>query len=195
MNDKSIKILLIEDNPGDARLIQEMLVEARDIQFDLKSVERLSRGIDYLTAEGFDMVLLDLSLPDSYGIETFTRLHSIAPKIPTIVLTALDDESTAVRAVREGAQDYLVKGQVDTNLLVRSVRYAFERYKAEKTIRDSEAQFRALSENSPNMIFISKEDKVLYANKKCEEIMGYKRKEFYSPNFNIFYLHPRSLRI
>jgi len=194
MNDKSIKILLIEDNPADARLIQEMLVKARDIQFELKSVERLSRGIDHVTAENFDMVLLDLSLPDSCGIETFTRLHSIAPKIPTIVLSGLDDESTAVRAVREGAQDYLVKGQVDTNQLVRSVRYAFERYKAEKTIRDSEAQFRALSENSPNMIFISKEDKILYANKKCEEIMGYKRKEFYSPTFTIFCLHPPESR-
>ncbi|MGA1823212.1 MAG: ATP-binding protein [bacterium] len=194
MNDTLIKILLIEDNPGDARLIQEMLVQARDIQFDLKNVERLSKGIDHLTAEGFDMVLLDLFLPDSHGIETFSRLHSMAPKIPTIVLTALDDESMAVRAVREGAQDYLVKGQVDTNLLVRSVRYAFERFKAEKIIRDSEAQFRALSENSPNMIFISKEDKVLYANKKCEEIMGYKRKEFYSPNFNIFSLNPAESR-
>ena len=120
MNDKSIKILLIEDNPADARLIQEMLVKAGDIQFELKSVERLSRGIDHVTAENFDMVLLDLSLPDSCGIETFTRLHSIAPKTPTIVLSGLDDESTAVRAVREGAQDYLVKGQVDTNQIGRA---------------------------------------------------------------------------
>ncbi|MGA1868034.1 MAG: ATP-binding protein [bacterium] len=194
MNTTSIRILLIEDNAGYVRLIEEMLCEAHDITFDLKKADRLSTGIDLVTNENFDMVLLDLSLPDSFGFETFSKIHSLAPMIPTIVLTGFDDESTAVKAVRDGAQDYLVKGQVDANVLVRSVRYAFERNKAEKAIRDSEMKFRALSENSPNMIFISKEGKVIYANKRCEEITGYKRGEFYSPTFDIFFLHPPESR-
>ena len=127
MNDKSIKSLLVEDNPGDARLIREMLTEERNILFDLECVDRLSTGLEYLAARDIDVVMLDLSLPDSWGFDTFTKVHNQATEVPIIVLTSLDDELLALRAVREGAQDYLVKSQIDSNLLVRAIRYAIER--------------------------------------------------------------------
>jgi len=143
MINQSIKILLIEDNPGDARLIQEMLAEAVDVAFDIKWASQLSKGLGYLSTESFDGVLLDLSLPDSFGIETFLKVHKQAPKIPVLILTGLDDETLALKAVREGAQDYLIKGQLSCcNLLVRALRYAIERNKIEKALQDSERQYR-----------------------------------------------------
>ncbi len=132
---KSIRVLLIEDNPGDARLMQEMLSEVRGIPFDLECAERLSAGLARLGQTDIDVVLLDLALPDSRGFGTFARTHAQAPRVPIIVLTGLDDEELAVKAVREGAQDYLVKGQLDSNLLGRAIRYAIERKRAEEALR------------------------------------------------------------
>lgn len=125
-----IRALLIEDNPGDARLIREMLAEVKGQAFDLKRAERLSAGLECLAEGGIDVVLLDLSLPDSHGLETFARVHAEAPEVPIIVLTGLADTELAVKAVREGAQDYLVKGELNGALLVRSVRYGIERHRA-----------------------------------------------------------------
>ncbi len=135
MKDKHIKVLLIEDNPGDAQLIKEMLAEARGIVFDLKCAEKLSTGLERISMGGIDVILLDLSLPDSQGFETFVKVYSQIPNMPVIVLSGLDDEELAVKAVQEGAQDYLVKGQVDSNLLVRSIRYAIERKQSEYRTR------------------------------------------------------------
>lgn len=121
------KVLLIEDNPGDSRLIQLMLLEAGAELFELEQVDRLSAGLDRLSAGGIGVVLSDLSLPDSHGLNTFARLHASAPEVPIIVLSGLNDTTLAVQAVHEGAQDYLIKGQVDGQLLVRAMRYAIER--------------------------------------------------------------------
>lgn len=133
--------LLIEDNPGDARLIQETLRDTsagrtiRVIQAD-----RLSKGLDALNQHAIDVVLLDLSLPDSTGLDTFTRLHALVPTVAVVVLSGLNDEGVAVRAVQEGAQDYLVKGEVDGATLVRSMRYAIERQKLEAARIELERQ-------------------------------------------------------
>jgi DNA-binding response OmpR family regulator len=127
MNSKPVRTLLVEDNPGDARLIGEMLAEVAQGQFDLVTVGRLSQALQSLFAENFGVVLLDLSLPDSQGLETFTRMQGQSARTPIVVLTGLADETLAVKAVQEGAQDYLIKGQVEGNLLVRSMRYAIER--------------------------------------------------------------------
>jgi len=135
MNNKRIKVLLIEDNPGDARLIQETLAEARGAPFDLECADRLSTGLERLAAGDIDVVLLDLSLPDSRTFNTFAKVQAQAPEVPIVVLTGLDDEALAVKAVRGGAQDYLVKGQVDTNLLARAMRYAIERKRMEEELR------------------------------------------------------------
>src|SRR5256714_2002318 len=123
-----LKVLVIEDNPLDARLIQIMLHEAGSGQFDLKRTERLATGLEILCGGEIGLVLLDLSLPDSLGgLATFKRVHAQAPHVPIIVMTGLNDETIAVQAVQQGAQDYLVKGQVTGPLLVRAMRYALER--------------------------------------------------------------------
>ncbi len=127
-----IKVLLIEDNPADAAFIEEMLAEAKDVSFDLEWKDRLSIGLERIAKKGIDVVLLDLNLPDSKGFNTFTRMLSQAPEIPIVVLTGLDDETLAMRAVRTGAQDYLIKKYVNSNLLVRTIRYAIARRMGEE---------------------------------------------------------------
>ena len=134
---KPVMVLLIEDNPGDVRLIREMLAEVRGTPIALECVDRLQAGLERLAADGIDVVLLDLALPDCQGLDTFTTAYTRAPRVPIIVLTGLADEGVAVRAVRDGAQDYLVKGEVDGPLLVRALRYAIERKRAEEQIQVS----------------------------------------------------------
>lgn len=129
MNLQPIRILLVEDNPGDARLLRESLREVEDAQFELAHVDRLDAAFQHLLTAEADVVLLDLSLPDSTGIDTIRRLHLHAPQLPIVVLTGMKDENQGVRAVQEGAQDYLVKGFADGNLLRRAMRYAIERHR------------------------------------------------------------------
>ena len=138
VGDKSIRVLLIEDNIGDSRLIREMLSEAKDVSFDLKYAERLQVGLGQLGQGGIDVVLLDLGLPDSQGLETLDKTYALAPEVPIVVLTGLDDDTLGVKAVNRGAQDYLKKGQVDGELLMRTIRYAIERKRAKE--RESELQ-------------------------------------------------------
>lgn len=145
------RVLLIEDNPGDARLIRIMLADestARPVasDFDLQWVQQLASGLECLAAGGIDVVLLDLSLPDSQGWDTFARVHAQAPQIPIVMLTSLDDEDMAVRAMREGAQGYLVKGQVNGLLLTRAMRYAIERKRIEEALALQVKQLTALSQ-------------------------------------------------
>ena len=130
-----IKILLIEDNPGDARLIQEALSMAGDAS-EVQWMDRLAKGLEILGRDRFDAVLLDLSLPDSRGFATFEQLRKCAPRVPVVVLTGLDDEGLALRAVREGAQDYLVKGAVKSSTILRVIRFAIERNRLVEGMRD-----------------------------------------------------------
>ena len=124
-----IKVLIIEDNDEHAELIRRMLSKAKNIYFDTERAGLVSSGVDLLGKQNFDVILSDLGLPDSEGIETFETFHSLYPDIPVIVLTGLDNENTALGAVKSGAQDYLVKGQIDTRQLIRSIQYAVERQK------------------------------------------------------------------
>lgn len=124
---EKFKILLIEDNPGDARLIQEMLNDTNTAQFELSHVERLHEGMEWLGNNVFDVLLLALGLPDSQGFKTFVEVLSQAPPMPIVILTGLDDEMLAIKAVQMGAQDYLVKGQVDGSLLSHAIRYGIGR--------------------------------------------------------------------
>lgn len=132
MSDKPIKVLLIEDNRGDARLIQEFLSEATWKLFEIKVAEKLSEGLKSLSATTFDVVLLDLSLPDSSGLDTLTGIQANSPKTPIVVLTGFDDDILAIEAVRRGAQDFLVKGNFNAELLSRAIRYSIERKHAQK---------------------------------------------------------------
>ncbi len=143
---KLIEILLIEDNPGDARLIKEYLSEVKNITFNFQVSERLIQGIEIVESENIDLVLLDLKLPDSEGLDTFRRIFAAAPHVPIIVLSGLNDETTAIKAVQMGAQDYLVKDKVESNLLIRSIRYAIERKRAEEEHQSLlEQRIRSLS--------------------------------------------------
>jgi DNA-binding NarL/FixJ family response regulator len=132
MAERLVKVLLIEDNPGDVRLIREMLAEASDIGFSLESADRLSTGIEHLAKAQVDLILLDLSLPDSRGIETFRMAYAQASGVPIVVLSGCNDEAIGMSAVHAGAQDYLVKGQVDNHLLTRAIQYAIERERGRK---------------------------------------------------------------
>jgi PAS domain S-box-containing protein len=153
MAEQPIKVLLIEDNPGDICLLQEFLSDVTSAQFQLITVECLDQAFEFLKQDSFDVILLDLSLPDSQGLETFINMHHQAQAIPIIVLTGLDDENLAIRAMQEGAQDYLVKGQVNGDLLVRCMRYAIERQRVEEALRQSEERFRVALKNSPIVVF------------------------------------------
>jgi diguanylate cyclase (GGDEF)-like protein len=133
--DSPPKILLIEDNPGDVRLLREALLEAGTRKFSLTVSECLEEGLACLSEKDFDVVLLDLSLPDAEGLDTVTRAHEAAPQVPIVVLTGTDDEELAVQAVQSGAQDYLVKGQIQSTLLVRALRYAIERNRLQAEVR------------------------------------------------------------
>lgn len=130
-----MRILLVEDNPGDTRLIQEMIREVEAEQFEVTHVESLGEALHHVTKETFEIILLDLGLPDSQGIETFNRMYAKARMVPIVILTGLADEAFAITAMRQGAQDYLSKNDVEANLLVRALRYAIERKRLEERMR------------------------------------------------------------
>ncbi|MFC1621483.1 response regulator [Candidatus Omnitrophota bacterium] len=140
MDDKPTRILLVEDSPTQAQLLQEELKEAHTIKFEVVHVTHLSEALNCCSKRSFDVVLLDLILPDSHGFDTFLKIRTQVPKLPIVILTGVDDETLAVRAVREGAQDYLNKGQADGNSLVRSIRYAIERKRIQETLKDTQTQ-------------------------------------------------------
>ncbi|MFH1476644.1 MAG: response regulator [Verrucomicrobiota bacterium] len=121
------KVLLIEDDPADAQLIMEILREEPGNTMEILHVSNLAHGLEALERGGIDVVLLDLTLPDSSGYHTFTMLAKHVPAMPVIVLTGMDDKEMAIRIVQEGAQDYLVKSLVDYTMLARSIRYSIER--------------------------------------------------------------------
>lgn len=138
MEQPVLKVLLIEDNPGDARLIEEMLKDSGS-QFELKVADTLSAGIDLFRSDGFDVIILDLGLPDSQGLDTLENLNEIILQTPVIVLTGLKDDDASIEALKIGAQDYLVKGQINEIMLARSINYAVERKKFEVELARSES--------------------------------------------------------
>lgn len=140
-----MRILLIEDNKDDADLVRKTLAEQAAAAIDLEWVDQLGSGLARLVHDSIDAVLLDLSLPDSQGLDTFDKVHAQSPEVPIVVMTGFDDEGTAVQAMQRGAQDCLAKKQLDGDRLVRALRYAIERHRAERQLRQSTTQLRALT--------------------------------------------------
>jgi PAS domain S-box-containing protein len=190
MGAKHIKVLLIDDNPGDIRLIQEMLKEG-GVKLKMDLADRLSTGLEHLMKGAPDVILLDLGLPDSQGFDTFKRVHTQVSHVPIIVLTGLADKTLALKAVREGAQDYLVKSRIDNNLLVRAVRYAIERKRVEKALLESQRTLEAVVETAPSLIVLTDpEGQILLFNRACEELTGYKREEVLGKTIPELFLPP-----
>jgi signal transduction histidine kinase len=135
MSSQRQTVLLVEDNPGDARLIQESLADSTGNFFDLETADRLGTALRRLSYGGIDAVLLDLALPDSKGQNTFDKARAQAPTVPIIVLTGLGDEALALKMVQEGAQDYVAKIDLNGTILSRAIRYAIERERSEQQIR------------------------------------------------------------
>jgi two-component system, NarL family, sensor histidine kinase UhpB len=176
-----MRILMVEDDPGDVRLLREHLIEDRSVAevFQLVHVDRLMPALESLDKTSFDAVLLDLSLPDSQGIETLTRVHAAKPGMPIVVLNSLDDEALGVQLLQAGAQDYLVKSELTASLLRRSLRYAVERKRAEVELRRSEIFLESIVENIPHTIFVKDAGQLRYLrfNKAGEELLGLARQE------------------
>ena len=178
MIDEPIKVLLIEDNPDHAQLIQELLAQEISKRFDLACAARLSTGLRLLAKRRIDVVLLDLSLPDGQRLDTFVRVRDHAPQLPIIVLTSLDDKMLAVKAVQQGAQDYLVKGRIDSNLLGRALLYAIARKQLEEALKQSEERYRTLFQYSGTAMAIAEDDMTIsQVNKEFEQLTGYSKNQ------------------
>jgi putative two-component system response regulator len=157
-----LHILIVEDNQADLDLIRETLPDTGLVSFRIESVSRLSDALARLSNEGVDLVLLDLGLPDSQGLETFHKLSEATPHLPVIILTGNDDQEAAVAAVRNGAQDYLVKGQIGGSLLTRAVRYAMERKRAEEKILETMELLRKAVRTTMQVLLMAIETKDPY---------------------------------
>ena len=154
LGDLCICVLLVEDNPGDAFLVEQMLKQVgADLHpFHLTHVEHLEAAAQCLAREPFDIILLDLGLPDTQGLDTLSAINAQAPHLPAVILTGLGDEKLAFQAVRQGAQDYLVKGQVTADGLVRTIRYAIERKRIEEALQHAKAAAEAANQAKSNFL-------------------------------------------
>jgi PAS domain S-box-containing protein len=170
MSNQTIKVLLIEDNLDLAGLIGQMLVETPGPLFQLVSVPQLSEGVKRLATDDVDLVVLDLALPDSSGLNSLSQIHQQRPDMPIVVLTALNDEEIALRALQEGAQDYLLKEEINGTILVRALRYALERKRGE----EARSRLAAIVESSRDAIIgMSLEGIIVSWNPGAERIFGY----------------------
>lgn len=173
-----IKVLIVEDNPADSRIMDELLTESEEAVFEVEVADRLSVALERLSTESVDVILLDLGLPDSHGLDTFSEMNSSSPRIPIIVLTGMDDHNLAIEAVRIGAQDYLVKGEVDCNRLVRSTLFAIERKRAEEALRESKEELRNVIDSSPDATTVTDLDGTVVAcNQAALDAYGFSTKE------------------
>jgi diguanylate cyclase (GGDEF)-like protein/PAS domain S-box-containing protein len=178
MSDKTIKILLVEDNPGDARLIREMLNDPRSHDMELSHVVCLSDAEKFLAEHSVDIILLDLGLPDAQGLAAVRRTHDLAPRVPLVVLTGMDDERLASEALQDGVQDYIVKGQIETPGLLRSLRYSIERKRMEEALfEEKERAEVTLNSIGDAVICTDVFGNITFLNIIAEKLTGWPREE------------------
>ncbi len=178
MNTHQIHAMMIEDDPDDVLLLKDALAEVGMGKIKLDCTDRLSRGLIQLSGQNYDVILLDLNLPDSRGLDTLNTMVRSFPRLPVVVLSGLADDAITVEAVRRGAQDYLVKGEISGPLLMRVVHYAIERKQVEAVLRASEARYRTLVETSPNGITLADLDgKLILCNQQAVKLHGFSSPE------------------
>jgi len=174
MSEPPVRILLVEDNPGDAFLLRKTLRDAGSLAFELEHAEDLESALELLQRGSFDVVLLDLSLPDSEGLETFERVYTQAPGVPVLALTGMADEALAMRTVHAGAQDYLMKSDLNGRSLVRDIRYAIERKHFEEHLRQLTALQSAILDSAEYSIISTDVDgRIRTFNAAAERLLGY----------------------
>ncbi|MDM8548134.1 response regulator [Candidatus Venteria ishoeyi] len=179
MSTDALHIMLVEDNPDDAQLIQEMLIDAALEIADLKICEHLASALEQLKTRQFDIILLDLSLPDSQGLQTIQYIFEHSATLPIVVLTGNCNEAQANQAVKLGAQDYLLKDQLNGILLSHAIRYAIERQQLMEELRDNEQRYRGLFEGESDavLVFDAETFQVEDANQAMRELLGYTQNE------------------
>lgn len=189
---KTIDVLLIEDNPADARLFAEALREpGARCEFRLRTAARLDAGLKALAEQPAHVIVTDLSLPDSSGLEGLGRLAEAAPGVPIVVLTGMQDEALAHEALRQGVQDYLVKGQSEGGIVGRALRYAVERQRVEEKLRDREARLAAIVETAVDaMVTIDERGTIDWVNPATERLFGYSRAELIGQNVRMLMPEP-----
>jgi len=168
-----IRLLLVEDSFELVELLTKLLSRNRSAKFIVRATNSLQQGVRAASRANFDVVLLDLTLPDSAGGETYRRLRAAAPTLPIIILSAHDDEELAVRLVQEGAQDYFLKGAGDIHLLPRAIRYAIERHRAERALEAERDLLRAILDSLPEMIYaLDLEGRCIFSNSAHARLGG-----------------------
>lgn len=173
METLDIAVLLVEDNPDDARLLRYSLEEVSGVKFNIIHVNRLADAVISLKRDHVDVVLLDINLPDSVGLDTFRLTHSVAAAVPIIILTGNDDDDLASQALNEGAQDYLVKSRANSDLLYRSIRYAIERKSSELALRKSEELYRTVVTSlAEGIVLVNSNLSITACNLSAERIFG-----------------------
>jgi PAS domain S-box-containing protein len=174
MSSETTNVLLVEDNPGDIALLKVMLSEQRGHRICLETASRVADAATRLDSGGIDVVLLDLTLPDARGIEAVVRLQQHIERVPIIVQTGIDDEDLAVKAMQLGAEDYIVKGQVDGPMLVRTIRYALERTRTARELSDQRRRLQALLDNLPDRIYFkNREGQFIQVNPALAHLYGF----------------------
>jgi len=169
----TLRILIIEDDLIDRKSLQRLIARSSLADAQVESVGSIKDARDVLAKGQYDIVLSDLGLPDSHGMDTIKALRTLAPELPLVILSGLDDEATAILAVQQGVQDYLIKGQVDSQLLVRSIKYAIERKKAERQMRVAEHRYRTIFENSAVAIMlVDEQERLVSWNRFTEQLLG-----------------------
>ena len=173
-----IRVLVVDDSPADRRLARELLADSESGSWVLTMAEDLTRGVALAAGELFDAVLLDLGLPEATGLETFRRMYAAAGNAPIVVLTGLGDRELALECVRQGAEEYLVKGKAGPDALARTLRYAVERARHRQRLLAAEARTRLLLENANDAIlFVATTGRIVGANRRAEAFYGYDSRE------------------
>jgi PAS domain S-box-containing protein len=191
MEQKNVKILLIEDNPDDTELIKRRLGKSVTVRFDVAAVRTLREGMEQLDGNTPDLIISDLGLPDSHGPDTVVRILREAPGIPLVVLSGFDDEAIAIKAVQSGAQDYLVKGRLESAYIERALSYAIERARLQRELEQHTQEIfniqtnllKILEKNADAIIVVGEDRRILFTNPAVETLLGRPQKELINQPF------------